>query len=268
MRKFDLPRISTALPSLLPQPTADSMDKSSEVTYDVLDSHVLKETDDMTPTIQGLPRDLHTNDKSHPKVVVHHAATPQSSSILGSGSSNSESPVGRAANQLVVSKIEEYIRLIADGLQRKVEISIPLRVRKQTAGSAPAGKEEGMLETLVKFPGRNAQEAWRFGRPSYLDVVLTADSNTAVLVRILDLLHEALTNNVVVSKRCISSYLWVITLALVSLMLRLMKSRNMYYKDPLLFKKQAVVDRYVDILAYTFGVQRADLNVVGGLSFR
>ena len=41
----------------------------------------------------------------------------------------------------------------------------------------------------------------------------------------------------------------------------------MFYKDPLLFKKQAVVDRYVDILAYTFGVQRADLNVVGGRSF-
>ena len=30
----------------------------------------------------------------------------------------------------------------------------------------------------------------------------------------------------------------------------------------MLFKKQTVVDRYVDILAFTFGVQRADLNVV------
>ena len=38
--------------------------------------------------------------------------------------------------------------------------------------------------------------------------------------------------------------------------------RNLYYQDPSLFKKQAVVDRYVDALAFTFGVQRANLNVV------
>ena len=38
--------------------------------------------------------------------------------------------------------------------------------------------------------------------------------------------------------------------------------RNIYYQDPSLFKKQAVVDRYVDALAFTFGVQRANLNVV------
>ena len=38
--------------------------------------------------------------------------------------------------------------------------------------------------------------------------------------------------------------------------------RNIYYKDPALFKDQSTVDRYVDILAYTFGVPRAALNVV------
>lgn len=38
--------------------------------------------------------------------------------------------------------------------------------------------------------------------------------------------------------------------------------RNIYYKDPDLFKTQHVVDKYVDILAYTFGIQRAALNVV------
>lgn len=41
-----------------------------------------------------------------------------------------------------------------------------------------------------------------------------------------------------------------------------MLCRNIYYKDPALFKRQEVVDRYVDILAYTFGVRRAELNVV------
>lgn len=38
--------------------------------------------------------------------------------------------------------------------------------------------------------------------------------------------------------------------------------RNIYYKDPALFKSQRVVDRYIDILAYSLGVQRAALNVV------
>ena len=40
------------------------------------------------------------------------------------------------------------------------------------------------------------------------------------------------------------------------------RCRNIYYKDPELFKSQTVVDRYVDILAYTFGIHRAALNVV------
>ncbi len=36
----------------------------------------------------------------------------------------------------------------------------------------------------------------------------------------------------------------------------------MYYRDPALFLKQPVVDRYVDDLAYTMEVPRDALNVV------
>jgi meiotic recombination protein SPO11 len=36
----------------------------------------------------------------------------------------------------------------------------------------------------------------------------------------------------------------------------------MYYRDPELFMRQAVVDRYVDDIVYTFGVGRDALNVV------
>lgn len=39
-------------------------------------------------------------------------------------------------------------------------------------------------------------------------------------------------------------------------------SRNIYYKDPALFKTQLTVDYYVDIIAYTFDVSRFALNVV------
>lgn len=37
--------------------------------------------------------------------------------------------------------------------------------------------------------------------------------------------------------------------------------RDIYYRDPALFGKQAHVDRYVDDIAFTFGVSRASLNV-------
>ena len=42
-------------------------------------------------------------------------------------------------------------------------------------------------------------------------------------------------------------------------------NRDMYYSDPALFTNQAVVDKYVDAIAYTFGVSRATMNVVSML---
>lgn len=39
--------------------------------------------------------------------------------------------------------------------------------------------------------------------------------------------------------------------------------RDIYYKDPALFKQQTVVNKYIDDFANTFGVLRSDLNVVG-----
>ncbi|KAF2743547.1 DNA topoisomerase IV, alpha subunit [Sporormia fimetaria CBS 119925] len=73
----------------------------------------------------------------------------------------------------------------------------------------------------VKFPGANAQEAWRF----------------AVLLRILELVHDGLVENVVMTKR------------------------DIYYRHPDLFLKQGVVDRYIDDLACTLGLSRSSLNV-------
>jgi len=39
--------------------------------------------------------------------------------------------------------------------------------------------------------------------------------------------------------------------------------RNIYYQNPDLFKSQSVVDDMVDNLAFTLGVGREDLNIVG-----
>lgn len=169
MSNFDLPRKPTPLriiASLLPQSSTDSMDHSQEIPSNDIYGHLLTNANDTIPSTQGLLQESDADNKSHPKIVLHHAATPQSSSIPGTGSLDSESPKSRAANQLVVSKIEEYIRAIADGLHRRVEVSISLNVRKQTAGSEPPGNEQGKSETLVRFPGGNAHEAWRFGRQS------------------------------------------------------------------------------------------------------
>lgn len=73
-------------------------------------------------------------------------------------------------------------------------------------------------------------------------------------------MQEALTKGIIVSKRCVRRFFyWRIAFITDSDIL----PRNIFYKDPVLFKSQGVVDRYIDILAYTLGVQRAALNVVG-----
>lgn len=56
-------------------------------------------------------------------------------------------------------------------------------------------------------------------------------------MRILELIHEALRNDIVISKR------------------------DIYYRDPALFGSQTPVDRYVDDIALTFGISRSSLNV-------
>lgn len=51
-------------------------------------------------------------------------------------------------------------------------------------------------------------------------------------------------------------------LAIIFLLLLTCRHRDIYYRDPELFMKQAVVDRYVGDLTYTLGVERDALNVV------
>ncbi|KAK0510386.1 hypothetical protein JMJ35_006818 [Cladonia borealis] len=128
----------------------------------------------------------------------------------------------RPAALEVIAKIEDIFENITNSLLREDELTIQLRCKKSQSTTLDELEAELSWKlTYVSFPAKTAQEAWRF----------------TVLLRILELIHEALYSNVVISKR------------------------NIYYKDPALFKSQTVVNRHVDILAYTFGVQRADLNV-------
>ncbi|SLM37891.1 Winged helix-turn-helix DNA-binding domain [Lasallia pustulata] len=118
---------------------------------------------------------------------------------------------------------------LADGiLEDREPLAIPLRTRASrpkpiiTSHSGAGVANNPHQPKDVCFPGSTPQEAWRF----------------TVLVRILELIHEALVNNKITTKR------------------------DIYYKDPSLFCKQEVVDRYIDDLAYTFEVPRSALNVV------
>ncbi|KAK0276725.1 endodeoxyribonuclease [Friedmanniomyces endolithicus] len=125
-----------------------------------------------------------------------------------------------------LGKIEAVFEQIADDmLGHAGQISISLDVRPRIPPSR--GGEVADAITLDRktrrlgFPGKTAEEAWRF----------------TVILRILELMHEALRAGVTISKR------------------------DMYYRDPALFGSQTHVDRYVDDIAYTFNVPRSALNV-------
>ncbi|WEW56038.1 endodeoxyribonuclease [Emydomyces testavorans] len=76
-------------------------------------------------------------------------------------------------------------------------------------------------EVTYSWPGKTAREAWRFG----------------VVMRILGHISEAIQGQFVASKR------------------------DIYYLDPEYFGSQRMVDRYIDDISYTIGVDRMALHV-------
>ncbi|KAF2827051.1 DNA topoisomerase IV, alpha subunit [Ophiobolus disseminans] len=127
----------------------------------------------------------------------------------------------------VVARIEAMLERIVDGLLEESDsLTITLKSRtglsRRRANAASAdGKLPEPKKRDINFPGASAQEAWNF----------------TVLLRILELIHGGLIDNTIMTKR------------------------DVYYRHPDLFVKQAVVDRYVDDLACTFGITRSQLNV-------
>lgn len=107
------------------------------------------------------------------------------------------SPRARTANQNVITKLEVMFQSIVDALlQKQDEISISILAKRH---SGPPRK------IIVKFPGSNSQESWRFGMANRSDghvgEMRWLTKPIAVLFRILGLVHEALTSNSIVSKR-------------------------------------------------------------------
>lgn len=70
------------------------------------------------------------------------------------------------------------------------------------------------------------------------------------LIRVIEIIMQSLANNDIITKRL---YLFFS---------RGIDGRAIYYRDPMLFRKQGVVDKIVDVLAYTLLVPRSCLHVV------
>ena len=104
----------------------------------------------------------------------------------------------------VIKQIETVFERIADRLTNENnQISILLKIRPTSA--TPHAKDAASAPTKTKeicFPGRTSREAWRFSRPAIESIHCpVTDSDVAVVIRILELMHEALRSDVVLSKR-------------------------------------------------------------------
>ncbi|KAK5733773.1 Signal recognition particle [Elasticomyces elasticus] len=141
-----------------------------------------------------------------------------------------------------LEKITAVFEQIAEEMvEREPEIAITLNVRPRIAPQTITSDATASPDVKVRricFPGKTAEEAWRFSkRACTLDKSVQRLTWTAIVLRILELMHEALRTGVTISKR------------------------DMYYRDPALFGSQTHVDRYVDDIAFTFNVPRSALNV-------
>ncbi|ESZ94121.1 hypothetical protein SBOR_5475 [Sclerotinia borealis F-4128] len=124
-----------------------------------------------------------------------------------------------------ISKIEEICEAMTDCIiGRRKQFSICLKSRSLNTKYATEDSKgpSSSRSRIVQFPNASPREAWKF----------------SALLRILELSHEALVTGNILTKR------------------------DMYYRDPELFTKQATVDRFVDDIAYTLGLKRDALNVV------
>ncbi|POS82716.1 hypothetical protein EPUL_005034 [Erysiphe pulchra] len=126
----------------------------------------------------------------------------------------------------IIAKIEQIFESLADCILEKKELAIHLKIRENGNRKLERIDSLGPLyeerTRKVCFPSRNPREAWKF----------------TVLLRILELSHEALVTGIITTKR------------------------DIYYREPELFKHQTVVDRYLNDIAHTLGVERYALNVV------
>ncbi|KAF7868389.1 hypothetical protein EAF04_004921 [Stromatinia cepivora] len=166
--------------------------------------------------------------------ISHHAAHSNNTSLSTSPTSTpvkSEKfdpeniSVSSYQTGSAISKIEEIYEAMTDCIiGRRKQFSFHLKSRNPSQKKATEDDKELPISRsrVVQFPNASPREAWKF----------------TALLRILTLSHEALVTGNIITKR------------------------DMYYRDPELFTKQAIVDSFVDDIAYTLGLKRDAMNVV------
>ncbi|KAG9692067.1 DNA topoisomerase IV, alpha subunit, partial [Aureobasidium melanogenum] len=126
----------------------------------------------------------------------------------------------------VIMRIEAVFETVADALlNERADVTISLT---SESSDTLRGSSARPRKAVFTFPGKTVNDAWRF----------------SVIVRILEIIHESLLDNVILTKRHVS---------------------NLYYRDPALFGRQSTVDRYVDQIAAAFSLPRSCLNVTAGV---
>ena len=132
------------------------------------------------------------------------------------------------SQKAVIDYIEDtFSRLLAE-IQRRPHGHPEIVLRKITSLKAHEDIDSGTIvwdiqdrEVRYGFPGKTKEEAWRF----------------AAVGKILSEIHEAILSGVHFT------------------------TGEIFYREPDLFKKQETVDRYINDIAYTCGVTRADLSI-------
>ena len=156
----------------------------------VLDKHIessLIAQEGLSPTLLPMPNSLPVDDLPLPQL------NPDRYSHAGR----------RLGDAGVLSKIEDIFASFANGLEKdKGYLSISVKSRNSTRISLSGETSAAHELRRVSFPGTSAKEAWRFSGISSPISLPFANSDPAVLVRLLGLMHEALVKNIITTKRC------------------------------------------------------------------
>lgn len=117
-------------------------------------------------------------------------------------------PRRRAADPAIILQIETIVGQMFDSLQKQEDsISISLRTKRAPNPSSSQTSARSSKDYYkISFPGRSPQEAKRFSRAALVEAVCNRTSSMlicspAIVLRILELIHEALVADIVISKR-------------------------------------------------------------------
>ncbi|KAL9061384.1 MAG: hypothetical protein Q9206_000586 [Seirophora lacunosa] len=117
-------------------------------------------------------------------------------------------PRRRAADPAIILQIETIVGQMFDSLQKQEgSISISLRTKRAPNPSSSQTSARSSKDYYkISFPGRSPQEAKRFSRAALVEAVCNRTSSMlicspAIVLRILELIHEALVADIVISKR-------------------------------------------------------------------